>query len=186
VSQETRRRIVEAATCVLARRGYVDTTIKDIAAEAGVAAGLVHYYFKTKEELVVAALNETCEELSFPEQGDDPEAMARGSLERLKQATAGRTAALRMYIEMIGLSMHNEALRQALLRFVAADRGRVEEVARAVLAGREGRSPDEAPAIAGAVWGAILGIQAQRLMDPDFDAAAAIDSLTEMALEGRR
>src|SRR3989442_5347420 len=35
--------------------------MKDIAAEAGVAPGLAHYYFETKEDLLVAAIEHGCE-----------------------------------------------------------------------------------------------------------------------------
>ena len=38
------------------------------------------------------------------------------------------------------------------------------------------------PAIAGAVWGSLFGIQVQRLLDPEFDAAAAVDALAALAL----
>jgi len=48
-----RSQIVSAAATVLGRRGYGATSLKDIAREAGVAPGLLHYYFESKEELLV-------------------------------------------------------------------------------------------------------------------------------------
>src|SRR5215468_1196514 len=78
VSNETRERIVEAAERVLARDGYAATSVKDIAAEAGVAPGLVHYYFKTKDELVVAAVTHACESLRQPITGDPTEVALAG------------------------------------------------------------------------------------------------------------
>src|SRR5947199_7403837 len=58
---QTKDRIVEAAYRTLVKRGYHETSMKDIAAEAGVAPGLAHYYFETKEDLLVAAIERGCE-----------------------------------------------------------------------------------------------------------------------------
>jgi TetR/AcrR family transcriptional repressor of nem operon len=50
-----------AAADVLHRQGVERTTIADIAAAADVPVGNVYYYFKTKDELVQAALTTHCE-----------------------------------------------------------------------------------------------------------------------------
>jgi AcrR family transcriptional regulator len=47
-----------AAYKVVAQKGYNDFTIKDIAEEAGLSTGLVHYYFKNKEDLLFKLLKE--------------------------------------------------------------------------------------------------------------------------------
>ncbi len=49
-------RIRAAACTVLARRGVRDTRMVDIATEAGVSPAIIHYYFKTKEAVLLAAL----------------------------------------------------------------------------------------------------------------------------------
>ena len=49
----TREQIIQAAYRVLAEQGYDAATIKAIAREAGVAPGLLHYYFASKDELLV-------------------------------------------------------------------------------------------------------------------------------------
>ncbi|HKF33173.1 MAG TPA: TetR family transcriptional regulator [Jatrophihabitantaceae bacterium] len=53
----TREEILVAARQLFARRGYQATTMRAIAAEAGVNAALVHHYFGSKEQLLVAAMN---------------------------------------------------------------------------------------------------------------------------------
>ncbi len=50
------RRIVAAACRVIARKGVEATRVADIAREAGTSTGTVHYYFETKEDVLVAAL----------------------------------------------------------------------------------------------------------------------------------
>ncbi|WP_433345507.1 TetR/AcrR family transcriptional regulator [Microtetraspora malaysiensis] len=57
-SADKRRRLTAAAADVLYRQGVERTTIADIAAAADVPVGNVYYYFKTKDELVQAALAE--------------------------------------------------------------------------------------------------------------------------------
>ena len=51
-SDEKAEAILEAARACLGERGYTATTIAEIAAQAGVSRGLLHYYFKSKEDLL--------------------------------------------------------------------------------------------------------------------------------------
>ncbi len=53
---ETREAILEAAREAFAARGFRGTTIRSIAATAGVDAALVHHYFGTKDDLFLLAL----------------------------------------------------------------------------------------------------------------------------------
>src|SRR3954452_13684126 len=53
-AEETRERILDAALSLFRQRGFDETTMRDIAAEAGVATGAAYYYFRSKEELVMA------------------------------------------------------------------------------------------------------------------------------------
>jgi TetR/AcrR family transcriptional regulator, transcriptional repressor for nem operon len=55
---DKRRRLMAAAAQVLHRQGVERTTIADIAEAADVPVGNVYYYFKSKDELVQAALAE--------------------------------------------------------------------------------------------------------------------------------
>lgn len=52
-----RNQILDAATQVFAERGYHNTTIRQIAQQAGIADGTVYIYFKTKTELLLGILN---------------------------------------------------------------------------------------------------------------------------------
>jgi AcrR family transcriptional regulator len=48
--------ILETVLSLLAKKGYENTTINDIADTAGISRGLLHYYFKDKEDLAAKAL----------------------------------------------------------------------------------------------------------------------------------
>lgn len=54
----TRDRLIAAAFVVVARDGLEAASVKVIAAEAGVTAGLLHYHFPTKDALLEAALRQ--------------------------------------------------------------------------------------------------------------------------------
>ena len=61
-AEETRERIVDAALQLFREKGFDETTMRDIAAAAGVATGAAYYYFRSKEELVMAFYMRTAEE----------------------------------------------------------------------------------------------------------------------------
>ena len=52
VRAKSKQNILDAALKLFAQRGYHNTTIAQIAEEAGVAKGLVNYYFKKKETVM--------------------------------------------------------------------------------------------------------------------------------------
>jgi AcrR family transcriptional regulator len=56
--------IVTAAVTVFARQGFSDTSIQEVATEAGVAPTAVYYHFSGKEELFEAALRHVLDEIN--------------------------------------------------------------------------------------------------------------------------
>src|SRR5579864_8228424 len=57
-AEDTRRRIYEAAMDLFREKGFEQTTMRDIAAKAGVALGAAYYYFSSKEAIVLAFYQE--------------------------------------------------------------------------------------------------------------------------------
>jgi AcrR family transcriptional regulator len=53
-SEATRRQILDTALTLFRERGFEETTIRDIAAAAGLSLGAAYYYFKSKEAIVGA------------------------------------------------------------------------------------------------------------------------------------
>ena len=49
--RDTEQRILDAAHAVFVRRGTAGARMQEIAAEAGVNQALLHYYFRSKEQL---------------------------------------------------------------------------------------------------------------------------------------
>jgi AcrR family transcriptional regulator len=55
-SRATRRRLLETAVRCLAQHGWEVSTVAFIAAEAGISRGAVQHHFRTREALIIAAL----------------------------------------------------------------------------------------------------------------------------------
>ncbi len=53
-AEATRDRIVDVALDLFRRQGFEQTTMREIAAKAGVSLGSAYYYFESKEDLVMA------------------------------------------------------------------------------------------------------------------------------------
>ncbi|NUS73476.1 MAG: TetR/AcrR family transcriptional regulator [Corynebacteriales bacterium] len=60
-----RARLTEAAARIVHQQGVERTTISDIAQAADVPVGNVYYYFKTKDDLVAAAVSEQARQLEL-------------------------------------------------------------------------------------------------------------------------
>ncbi|WP_235854604.1 TetR/AcrR family transcriptional regulator [Nonomuraea aridisoli] len=84
-SSAKRQRLMRAAAEVVHRQGAERTTIADIARAAEVPVGNVYYYFKTKDELVAAALSEHARQLELLtgrlDRLTDPRARLKGLIE---------------------------------------------------------------------------------------------------------
>jgi AcrR family transcriptional regulator len=57
-AEDTRRKIYEAAMEMFREKGFEETTMRDIAAKAGVALGGTYYYFSSKDAIVLAFYHE--------------------------------------------------------------------------------------------------------------------------------
>ncbi|GMX66091.1 TetR/AcrR family transcriptional regulator [Paenibacillus elgii] len=54
---ETKVKLIDAALRTFSRKGFSESTTKDIAKEAGVTDGLIYHYFQSKEDLLWAILD---------------------------------------------------------------------------------------------------------------------------------
>jgi AcrR family transcriptional regulator len=65
-AEDTRRKIYEAAMELFREKGFEETTMRDIAAKAGVALGGAYYYFSSKDAIVLEFYREMQEASSEP------------------------------------------------------------------------------------------------------------------------
>ncbi|MCM2472359.1 TetR family transcriptional regulator [Rhizobium sp. CG5] len=64
-SKETRQlQLIEATIDSLAKRGYAETTLANVADGAGLSRGIVNFHFESKERLLIATLQSMADEYS--------------------------------------------------------------------------------------------------------------------------
>jgi AcrR family transcriptional regulator len=179
-STKSREKILQAAFTVLSKQGYENTSIKEIAEEAGVAQGLVHYYFKSKQLLVLAVLEFVCDKVELGVAG---EAGALAAFEQTKAMLRDPDSrdANALYIQLIAVGLHDPVIGNGVRSFVTTERNHIQELAAQVLNER-GQDAKVARGIGGVVWAAVLGIMIQGLVDREFDSDEAIDTLAAMSL----
>jgi AcrR family transcriptional regulator len=119
VGEEPGRRgeIIRAAARVLRRVGYSESSIKQIALEAGVAPGLVHYYFTSKEELLVAVVHELEREMVSDWQSavagiDDPLERIVAALDHTAVRCAEHPEFFRLLFDLYMVGLGNPTIRQ--------------------------------------------------------------------------
>jgi AcrR family transcriptional regulator len=121
-SNQTRQLILDAARARFAADGYAGTTIRAIAADAGVDSSLVMQYFGSKEDLFGAVMSITPHALSrFAEAFDGPreglgERVARAFLEIWE----GDPADSEPLLAMLRAAMSNEQATAQLRDFLQA------------------------------------------------------------------
>ena len=92
--------ILRAATTVFARNGFFNAQVADVAREAGVAAGTVYLYFRSKDDLLVSI---------FERNMKDARAEARTVLEDLTDPVERLRALARLHLDRLGRD-HNLAV----------------------------------------------------------------------------
>lgn len=142
----SRAAILEAAGAILREHGHAAVTSRKVAARAGLKSQLVHYYFKTMDELFLA-LFEQVEQQHF-------DMLTRALAERSPLHALWRAAidskGPRLHKEFVALSTHRAHLRVAIARSAERTRAIWAAVIERAL-GERGLSPAEHPPLALAI-----------------------------------
>lgn len=149
--EERRAEILGAFARVLASHGYAGATIAAVAVEAGVAPGLVHHHFESKEELLLSLLKTLIERFrarvaAFG--GEDPLlAYVDGAL---KLDERSDVAAARCWVSMFAEALRNPVLFKQVRRLLDTEIAAIEQRSRYQL------GPHEAGAVLAFVIGALV------------------------------
>ena len=140
---KTRAQLLDAAERLLLAEGYAAVTSRRVAAEAGLKPPLVHYYFRTMDDLFVEVFRRRADEnIAHFERAIAED----GSLRHLWRLNADpRGAAFR--IEFVALANHRKAIRAEVARYAERFRAAQIEAVSAALAER-GIPEDRLPPVA--------------------------------------
>jgi AcrR family transcriptional regulator len=131
-SSKTRVLLLDAAELLLLEEGYAAVTSRRVAARAGLKPQLVHYYFRTMDDLYLEVFRRRAEEnVARVERA----IAVDGSLRTLWQLNADPRGA-RFNIEFVALANHRKAIRAEIARYAerfrAAQLGAVTAALRAL------------------------------------------------------
>lgn len=183
-----RQQILDAARTCFIRSGFARTTLQDVFAEAGLSAGAVYNYFRSKEELILAIAADR------HERERSVMASARATQEPLEALRELARAFARSYLSdaavgdgRISLLTWSEALlNPGILASVIEGldeprRWLIEVIGRAQEAGMIPEDLDPDP-IARSLIALLHGLVLQKLWDPAFELDPQLE-LFERALE---
>lgn len=179
VEGEKAQRIVEAMRRSVARRGTAGSTFDHVAREAGVSRGLLHYYFGTKEQLLLEAVRRDCElrmELLEQQLADARTAddfiglMAQNLQETVREDPDFVT----LMFELFTLSRRNEDIAVEYAELMRRTRGQVAEML--AIAQRDGvvHLHAEPDTVAEILFALADGFALRMLTEPERDFAATV------------
>ncbi|HWY18751.1 MAG TPA: TetR/AcrR family transcriptional regulator [Solirubrobacteraceae bacterium] len=179
VEGEKARRIVEAMRRSVARRGTAGSTFDHVAREAGVSRGLLHYYFGTKERLLLEAVRRDCE--LRMEQLEQRLAGARTAddfiglmAENLQETVREDPDFVTLMFELFTLSRRNEDIAAEYAELMRRTRGLLADLL--AIAQREGvvRLHAEPDAVAEILFALADGFALRMLTEPERDFEATV------------
>ena len=155
--------IVRAAAAVLGRQGYAETSLKDVAREAKVAPGLLHYYFESKEELLLEVVLVTERQMvadwkAVVDEVDDPLERIVTGLDHAEARCADQPEFFRLLLDLYTVSLSSPALRVRCARLRTHLVDEIEVEVRQVLGRLPAYSLVAPRELAGAILSAIDGI----------------------------
>lgn len=186
-SAERRLQIARALRAVMASRGYDGASIADVAAAAGLTAGLVHYHFESKLEILLVVLDDlfaghlAALERELVHAGGDASRQLAAFLD-LHLAT-GRSAdpeALACWITLIGEALREPRVRDAYERATTALLVRLRAIIRDGVSAGVFRTSDpraSAAALMAAIQGYLVLAATARSQIPRSTAAASVKAM---------
>jgi AcrR family transcriptional regulator len=108
--ENKKKELVEIAEKLFLEKGYAETTVDDILAASGLSKGGFYHYFKSKEEVLTASLNELIEESlqAFCAIADDPALDALQKLKLFSTRKALFQRPKREYARYLGMLMRSD------------------------------------------------------------------------------
>jgi AcrR family transcriptional regulator len=129
IQEEKRRQILEALDACLLKKPFLKTSIKDIAREAGVNHGVLHYYFKSKDDILLHYIDYTIEKYNavysewletISKDGMDEKEMIEKAIKLMIDKVTLNAGLSRNFIEIWEIALYNKKIRERLNKMYAA------------------------------------------------------------------
>ena len=178
-SQE--EKILDAAYNVIAREGYAQTSLRQIAEEAQVALSQISYHYQNKEGLLLAVVRRVANRYSEFVQGLSPEMSPweKGAyfIQLYQHVLTKEPELFRVLYDLVGLALWSEPFREQVAEIFQVI---IDQFATEVFTGEVlqelgyAYSPE---VLSGLFLGGIFGIAVQFLLEPKETAYSSLDAL---------
>ncbi len=172
-------RIVEAMRISVAARGIAGATFDHVAREAGVSRGLLHYYFATKERLLIEVVRRESdvriERLESAVEGaQDAEGVLAALVRSFEEFLGeGQTVAVMLY-EMMTLAQRNPEISAELAELGRRTRQHLAAALRSKSEAGVLRLNADAEVLATFLFALADGITIRKLSEPELDIAPVL------------
>jgi AcrR family transcriptional regulator len=178
LSGEKAQRIIEAMRASVAEVGIAGSTFERVAGKAGVSRGLLHYYFGTKERLLVEVIRRDTEIRiealgSALERAETVEEVIDAFFSTFEQTLDDERGYVYMVSELFVAGRHSPELERELGALYRQARTELASVLRDKEQHGIVRLRYDAEAVLGYLFAAGDGAVVQALTDPSFDGEAS-------------
>lgn len=180
-SQDKKQEIIKAASKIMAEKGYEKATIKDIAREAEITPGLIHYYFQNKEEilsdLLLKASHEYTHEMKTLQQSLFTDHISDSAIRKPKNKVKNQPEWYKLRYELFAIGLRNPDITGGVNTILGNGRNGIKDVLSSVFPNAK-----DLDTMAAILLACFDGLALQKLLDPDFDIDDAYGLLEKLAL----
>ena len=181
LSGDKAKRIVNAMRNSVAERGAAGSTFEHVAREAGVSRGLLHYYFGTKERLLIEVVRRDTELRvarldEMLEQAATVDDVLDGLVSSLTDMIENDPGYFLLLYELFSAGRRNPDIRHEVGQLFERTRSHVAEVLRAKEAEGVLKLRFQAEAVVSYLFALGDGFALQTLSDPERDNSGALEA----------
>jgi AcrR family transcriptional regulator len=179
-------RIVEAMRASVAARGIAGSTFDHVAREAGVSRGLLHYYFGTKERLVVEVVRRECQVRGELVQqavagADGADDLIDALVRSFEEVLGEGSSEVVMYYELLTLAQRNDGIAAELAELARTLRLTVADALRAGSEAGVFALEADPGDVATFLLALADGVMIRRLSEPELDVRRLMDQAVAAA-----
>jgi AcrR family transcriptional regulator len=180
------QRIITAMRASVGTRGAAASTFDHVAREAGVSRGLLHYYFGSKEQLLVEVCRHDCQvrieamEKHLADAGS-PDAIVAVLVHELQEFLGEEPGSQAVVYELLSASRHSEEIRAEMAELYRRWRAHLADVLRAKQDEGVIELQGDPEAVASILFALGDGIGIQVVSEPEWDSRPAFDVGIELA-----
>jgi AcrR family transcriptional regulator len=177
---DTKAKIIDAAYKVLADIGHEKASMKEIAKEAGVAQGLINYYFPSKEDLLFELFhtetNRYCDAMKKIDEIPLSQTFIRDALKIPMEMVNSHPEWHRLRFELFAIGLRSEKGSQEIANSLQSGREQaIQSMSKLTLGDNVNKD-----AIASILIAILDGLALQQMTDPEFDRDSVYGTVAEL------